>query len=361
MGKRTALYEKHIENNARIVNFEGWEMPLHYGSQLQEHRHVRHRAGMFDVSHMTIIDLNGRHALAYLQRLLANDASKLNYPGKALYSCMLNEQAGVIDDLIVYFLAADSYRMVVNAATREKDLEWLQVHSQEYDVSLQERNDLAMIAVQGPQARKSMLDRLADQHREIAASLDHFVGAQLGELFIARTGYTGEDGFEIMLGNEKAPELWQTLLKIGVKPVGLGARDTLRLEAGLNLYGTDMDENITPLECGLGWSVAWQPADRNFIGREVLQEQRNAGIHYKRVGLVLDCKGVLRAHQKVIVGGGVEGEITSGSFSPTLEKGIALARVPVATGDTCQIEIRGTHKTARVVTPPFVRYGKACL
>ncbi len=361
MGNRTALYEKHVENDARIVNFGGWEMPLHYGSQLNEHHHVRQWAGMFDVSHMTIIDLKGRHALVYLQKLLANDAGKLNYPGKALYSCMLNDRAGIIDDLIVYFLAADSYRIVVNAATRDKDLEWLQIQSNEYNVDLQERLDLAMIAVQGPHARESVLNQLSDQNRELAACLEHFVGTQLKELFIARTGYTGEDGFEIMLPQEKAPEFWQTLLNIGVKPTGLGARDTLRLEAGMNLYGTDMDENITPLECGLGWTVAWQPSDRKFIGRKALQEQRTAGIQYKRVGLVLECKGVPRRHQKVVVKGVGVGEITSGTFSPTLEKGIALARVPVATGDSCQIEIRGNPRSARVVKPPFVRYGKSCL
>lgn len=361
MGNRTALYEKHIEFNARMVNFGVWEMPLHYGSQLDEHHQVRHSAGMFDVSHMTIIDLQGQHALAYLQRLLANDVGKLNEPGKALYSCMLNERGGVIDDLIVYFLAADSYRIVVNAATRHKDLEWLQFHSEGYNVGLQERDDLAMIAVQGPQARNAVLDQLSDQNRELALDLKHFVGTQLVELFIARTGYTGEDGFEIMLPNEKASEFWQSLYNIGVKPAGLGARDTLRLEAGMNLYGTDMDENITPLECGLGWSVAWQPLDRNFIGRKALQEQHTTGIHDKRVGLVLEFKGVLRGHQKVIVEGIGEGEITSGSFSPTLKKGIALARVPVATGDSCQIEIRGKLKYARVVKPPFVRHGKSCL
>lgn len=361
MGKRTALYKLHIEDHARMVDFGGWEMPLHYGSQLQEHHQVRRACGMFDVSHMTIVDIAGKQALAYLQRLLANDVGKLKSPGQALYGCLLNDKAGIIDDLIVYFLAAHAYRMVVNAATRDKDLAWMRNHSEAYEVNLHLRDDLAMIAVQGPDARAAVLDQLGTQDRSTAESLAPFTGAPLGALFIARTGYTGEDGFEIMLPNERACGFWQELKNGGVTPVGLGARDTLRLEAGLNLYGADMDEDITPLECGLRWTVAWEPAEREFIGRATLQAQRNTGARFKRVGLVLEGKAVPRGHQKVVVEGVGSGEITSGTFSPTLGKGIALARVPPETEDSCQIEIRNKQLAARVVTPPFVRYGKSCL
>lgn len=361
MAKRTALYELHIEQKARMVNFGGWDMPLHYGSQLDEHHQVRRSAGMFDVSHMTILDVNGKSAGDYLRRLLANDVTKLDRDGKALYGCMLNQQAGVIDDLITYLLSDGSYRMVVNAATREKDLGWMQSQASEYDVVLRERDDLSMIAVQGPQARDLVLRELASRDQQRIVDLSPFAAAALENLFIARTGYTGEDGFEVILPSEQAPEFWRKLLLSGVKPVGLGARDTLRLEAGLNLYGTDMDENITPLECGLGWTVAWEPRERDFIGRHALEAQRQGGVRRKRVGLVLEGRGVLRSHQRVIVQGVGEGEITSGTYSPSLKVGIALARVPVGIKDSCQVEIRGKILSARVVSLPFVRQGKSCL
>ena len=361
MGKRTALFDKHVENGARIVDFAGWDMPLHYGSQLEEHHRVRRDAGMFDVSHMTVVDVKGPQADKYLQRLLANDVAKLKQPGKALYSCMLNEQGGVLDDLVVYYFSEDRFRVVLNAATRDKDLEWMHRQSSGYKVAMEERDDLAMIAVQGPNARRAVMARLTQQERKIAADLEPFYAVELTTLFVARTGYTGEDGFEIILANESAPGLWQDLFEQGVNPTGLGARDTLRLEAGLNLYGADMDEHTTPLESGLGWTVAWQPAERDFIGRRALEAQRAAGMQRKLVGLVLEGKGVPRAHVKVTADNGEQGEITSGTFSPTLGVGIALAWVPLETGTSCTVEIRGKRLTARVVKPPFVRHGKSCL
>ncbi len=361
MANRTALYDKHLEAGARMVDFAGWEMPIHYGSQIEEHHTVRRAAGMFDVSHMVIVDVQGAGARDYLRRLLANDVAKLKAPGKALYSCMLNEQGGVIDDLITYYLADDFYRVVVNAATRDKDLAWMQRQGEGHEVALRERDDLSMIAVQGPQAREKVLGLLAEAQRGVAEALTPFVGVQLGERFIARTGYTGEDGFEVMVPNDEAASFWQDLLGAGVSPIGLGARDTLRLEAGMNLYGTDMDESITPLEAGLAWTVAWEPAERDFIGRAALEKQRAQGPARKFVGLVLEGKGVLRGHQKVIVEGVGEGEITSGTFSPTLSVAIAMARVPTGTTDHCQVEIRGKLLPARVVKPPFVRNGKTCI
>lgn len=358
MSQRTPLYEKHLEAGGKIVDFAGWEMPIHYGSQIEEHHQVRRTAGMFDVSHMVVIDFNGSEVRDYLRKLLANDVTRLKIPGKALYSCMLNEQGGVIDDLIVYYLHDTHYRMVVNAATREKDLVWMEKQSDGFDVALNERNDLSMIAVQGPEARTIASNLLSEDERRVAESLKPFFGVQLSQLFFARTGYTGEDGFEIIVPNEQAADFWQALLDAGVKPCGLGARDTLRLEAGMNLYGSDMDENVSPLESGLGWTVAWEPTERNFIGRDALEQQRDAGNVMRFVGLYLETRGVLRGHQKVICEDGSEGEITSGTFSPTLENAIAMARVPASTADHCEVVIRGKRLPARVVKTPFVRQGK---
>jgi aminomethyltransferase len=316
---------------------------------------------MFDVSHMTIVDLDGARTRDFLRRLAANNVDKLKKPGKALYTCMLNEGGGVIDDLIIYFRADDRFRLVVNAATRDKDLAWIERHARDFGVGVRERRDLAMIAVQGPQAREKFhaaLPALA----EAAASLSApFSFAAVGEYFIARTGYTGEDGYEVMVPATEAAATWSKLAKAGVLPAGLGARDTLRLEAGMNLYGTDMDEDTTPLESGLAWTVGWEPAGRDFIGRAPLEAQRQRGDAARFVGLVLMDKGVLRNHQKVLSGGKEAGEITSGSFSPTLGRAIALARVHGEVGDLCQVEVRGKAVDVKVVKPPFVRNGKACI
>ena len=312
---------------------------------------------MFDVSHMTVVDVTGSGAKAYLQKLLANDVAKLTSPGKALYSGMLNDNGGVIDDLIVYNMEG-WYRVVVNCSTREKDLAWMQQQSAGFDVNIQERPDFAMIAVQGPQARDKAAKLLGEPRASLIRNLGVFQGLPAGDWFIARTGYTGEDGLEIMLPNAQAPAFWEQLTAAGVRPCGLGARDTLRLEAGMNLYGSDMDESISPLEAGMGWTIAWEPASRDFIGRKALEQQKAAGVPRKLVGLVMEARGVLRGHQKVVVANGGEGEITSGTFSPTLGYSIALARVPAATGATAQVDIRGKLNDVIVVRPPFVRNGK---
>ena len=361
MSQRTALYEQHIQAGAKMVDFAGWDMPIHYGSQIEEHHQVRKDAGMFDVSHMVILDLEGPQARDFLRKLLANDVARLKDAGKALYSCMLTPEGGVIDDLIVYFLSDTQYRIVVNAGTREKDIAWMQEQIQSFDAQLTERSDLSMIAVQGPNAREKMASLLPDTEAKEALELGVFFGQQIGSLFIARTGYTGEDGFEIMVSNDEAAQLWQWLVDAGVAPTGLGARDTLRLEAGMNLYGTDMDENISPLEAGLNWTIAWEPEDRDFIGRGPLEAQRGREDLHRFVGLVLEGRGVLRGHQKVILPDGSEGEITSGSFSPTLNQAIAMARVPASIADRVEVEIRGKHLPARRVKMPFVRNGKSLI
>ncbi len=356
MAQQTVLIGKHLESGAKVVDFHGWDMPLHYGSQIEEHHTVRTDAGMFDVSHMTIVDLNGERTREFLRFLVANDVAKLTVPGKALYTGMLNEAGGVIDDLIVYFLSEDYFRLVVNSATREKDLAWINAQAKAFDVKVTERPEFAMIAVQGPNAKAKVATLLNDSQKAAVAGMKPFFGVQAGDLFIATTGYTGEDGYEIALPNEQAADFWQKLLEAGVKPAGLGARDTLRLEAGMNLYGQDMDETVSPLAANMGWTIAWEPADRNFIGRAALEKQRAEGT-FKLVGLVMEQKGVLRHGQKVVVEGG-EGEITSGTFSPTLGYSIAMARVPATVGETAEVDIRGKLVPVKVVKPSFVRMGK---
>ncbi len=356
MAQQTVLIGKHLESGAKVVDFHGWDMPLHYGSQIEEHHIVRTDAGMFDVSHMTIVDLNGARTREFLRYLVANDVAKLTVPGKALYTGMLNEAGGVIDDLIVYFLSEDYFRLVVNSATREKDLAWINAQAKAFDVKVTERPEFAMIAVQGPNAKAKVATLLNDSQKAAVAGMKPFFGVQAGELFIATTGYTGEDGYEIALPNEMAADFWQKLLEAGVKPAGLGARDTLRLEAGMNLYGQDMDETVSPLAANMGWTISWEPAERNFIGRAALEKQRAEGT-FKLVGLVMEQKGVLRHGQKVVVEGG-EGEITSGTFSPTLGYSIAMARVPATVGETAEVDIRGKLVPVKVVKPSFVRMGK---
>jgi aminomethyltransferase len=360
VGRHTPLYDLHKSQGARLVDFGGWDMPVQYASQIEEHHAVRRAAGVFDVSHMCVIDLAGARTREFLQWLLANDVGKLTRPGKALYTCMLNEAGGVLDDLIVYFLSASDFRLVVNAGTRDKDLAWIRRHAQDFDVQVRERVDWAMLAVQGPQARQAGVTLLPSADRERALNLPSFVGAAVADWFVARTGYTGEDGFEIMLPAEQAVQAWLALNALGVVSCGLGARDTLRLEAGMNLYGNDMDESTHPFESGLGWTVALNPAERRFMGREALERVAAAGSARQLVGLVLEDRGVLRSHQKLIAAGG-NGEVTSGTFSPTLERSIGLARIPSGPVTQVEVDIRGKLLAARTVKPPFVRAGKSLL
>ncbi|MEQ8484569.1 MAG: glycine cleavage system aminomethyltransferase GcvT [Pseudomonadales bacterium] len=348
---RTPLFDLHVAADGRMVDFAGWEMPLHYGSQIGEHHAVRNGAGMFDVSHMAVIDLPGAAAGSLLQRLVANDVGRLDAVGRALYGVMLNEGGGVIDDLIVY-RRPDGYRVVSNAGTRAKVLAWLAAQNRE-GVAVAE-TPLAMVAVQGPEA----IDRFeaATGWRGVA-EIAPFRAVEQDGWMVARTGYTGEDGVEVMLPGDAAVGLWRALAEAGVTPAGLGARDTLRLEAGLNLYGQDMDETVSPLEANLGWTIAWKPETRDFVGRAALARQRADGVKRRLTGLVLEERGVLRHGQRVETGAG-DGEVTSGIFSPTLGYSIALARVPRDAQGECRVDMRGRWKTARLVKPPFVRHGK---
>ena len=361
MAKRTPLYARHAALGAKLVDFGGWDMPLHYGSQLDEHHRVRRAAGVFDVSHMTVVDFaDPAPTRALLRHLLANDVARL-HPGKALYTCMLNEVGGVIDDLIVYDRGAAGYRLVLNAATRDKDLAWIVPLAEGFAAVWRERDDLAMLAVQGPEALAKLENVLGADTMAAVRALKPFHALETDDGFVARTGYTGEDGIEILPPTATTPELWDRIVAADIAPCGLGARDTLRLEAGMSLYGSDMDETTTPLVSGLGWTVAWEPAERDFIGRAVLERQRAIGVPQTFVGLVLEERGVLRGHQHVFDGERLIGQITSGTFSPTLSRAIALARVEADTGERCQVEIRGKRLPARVVKPPFVRHGRALI
>ena len=359
MARRTPLHDLHGARGARFVDFGGWDMPLHYGSQIDEHHAVRRSSGVFDVSHMCSVDVRGVRSTEFLRRLLANDVAKLKADGQALYSCMLNDSAGVIDDLIAYRRSTDHYRLVVNASRRDVDLAWIRGRARGFGVEVVERADLAMISIQGPLARERTLPVLPGALGAPAQGLAPFTSAGHGDWLVARTGYTGEDGFEVMLPATDAGSFWTGLLDAGVQPCGLGARDTLRLEAGLALYGNDIDETTHPLVSRLAWTVAFDPPDRDFVGRTALETVRRDGPARKLVGLLLRGRGVLRSHQKVSSDGVPVGEITSGTFAPTLARSIAFARVAATAPDTLMVDIRGQVHEARVVTPPFVRNGAA--
>lgn len=358
MGQHTSLYQNHLDAGAKMVDFAGWDMPINYGSQIEEHNQVRTAAGIFDVSHMTVVDISGNDAEKYLRYLLANDVAKLDEQGRALYSAMLNHEGGVVDDLIVYRMSF-GFRVVVNCATRMKDLTWMAENASGFQIAIEERPKLSILAIHGPESIETTCKVLSAEQAQAVLELKNFRGVELGDYFIARTGYTGEKGVELILPESEAPALWDKLLAAGVKPVGLGARDTLRLEAGMNLYGHDMDDNTSPLAANMGNTIVWEPLDRDFIGRKAVSEhqvQQAEGKLPKLVGLVLESRGVLREGQVIETDVG-KGVITSGSYSPTLKHSIALARIPTAS-TTCKVDIRGTLTDVRIVPANFVRFGK---
>lgn len=354
MLKRTPLYEQHLAAHAKMVEFAGWEMPIHYGSQIQEHHQVRNAAGMFDVSHMGVLDVSGEDATVFLRYALANDIQKLNKIGRALYSCLLNAQGGVVDDLIVYRLGEQQFRLVLNAGACQKDIAWLEKISQAFKVQRTPRNELGILALQGPQAIQKLSNILTSQANALHA-LKPFHALIIDEMQIARTGYTGEDGVEIIAPAKNIQILWQRCLTENIQPCGLGARDTLRLEAGLNLYGSDMDEHTSPLISNLAWTVDWKDEQRNFMGKEALLTQKREGVREKLVGIVMEQPGVLRDHQPILIDNQPVGEITSGGFSPTLGHAIALARVPSSIGDAAFVERRGKQIPVKIIKPPFIK------
>ena len=358
MLKHTPLYELHKQAAAKLVDFAGWEMPINYGSQVAEHHVVRESAGIFDVSHMGVLDITGAEVTPFLRYVLANDVAKLKKTGTALYTCLLNHEGGIIDDLIVYWLANDWYRIVLNASRREIDFNWLEEQAKSFDVTLTLKPELCILAVQGPDAVTQVKKVLDSQWQQQLETLRPFHVALHNDWQIARTGYTGEDGVEVILPEQAALTFWQQLLEVGVKPCGLGARDTLRLEAGLNLYGIDMDDTVTPYESNLAWTVSFKDESRDFIGKAALLKQQQQGISQQLVGLVMEERGVLRNHQQVFIANNGTGEITSGSYSPTLGYSIAFARLPQTVDGEVTIDRRGMRVPVKIVKPPFVRNGK---
>ncbi|MCP5424570.1 MAG: glycine cleavage system aminomethyltransferase GcvT [Gammaproteobacteria bacterium] len=356
MAKRTPLFDLHISGEAKMLDFCGWEMPLHYGSQLHEHAQVRQGAGVFDVSHMTLLEVKGLEARAFLRYVLANDVARLQ-PGQSLYSCILSKTGGILDGVVVYDRGEAGYIVVANAGTHDKTIAWLNQQIRGFEADLRERLDVAILAVQGPQAVALLGEALGSDTGQQVQALRPFQFLDEQDRIISRTGYTGEDGIEIILPATAVTASWERLLNAGIQPCGLGARDSLRLEAGLNLYGNEMDESTSPLVCGLGWSVAWEPTDRKFIGRSALEKQRQDKVKTVQIGLVLEERGMLRARQRVVAPSGATGIVTSGTFSPTLGRAIGLARVPADIGAYCQVDVRSRYCPALVVKPPFVRHG----
>ena len=356
----TPFYQAHQDAGGKLVDFAGWMLPVNYGSQIAEHEAVRTDAGMFDVSHMLVSDICGSGAKAWLQKLLANDVAKLPFAGKALYSAMLNEEGGVMDDLIVYRAneAETAYRIVSNAATRAKDLAQFAEVGAAFDIEITPRYDLAMLAVQGPKAIEKLLS-VKPEWADTVNNLKPFQGADLGDnWFVARTGYTGEEGVEVILPATEAYAFFKALQAAGVQPCGLGARDTLRMEAGMNLYGNDMDDHTSPLQAGMGWTVDLKDEARDFVGKAALVALKEKGVDVKQVGLLLEKGGILRDGMEVITEAG-NGITTSGVFSPSLKQSIAIARVPKAfEGDSAKVLLRGKEVDVRVLKLPFVRNGK---
>lgn len=357
MGLHTPLYEQHLALGAEMSDINGWELPLHYGSQVEEHHQVRKDCGVFDVSFMTVVDVLGKQAKAYLQYLLANDVDLLKEQGRVLYSVMLNEQAGIIDDALV-FLLPNGFRLMFNAGCPDRVIRWMSQHKGIFDVVLEPQNGIALLAIQGPEAVNKLLKLLDQQYTTKLATLQPLYSCFAGGWFISRTGYTGEDGVEIILPKDEAEQLWLELIGAGIMPIGMRARDTLRLEAGYSLYGQDMDENISPLSCNMDWTVAWAPEGRQFLGRSVLDKKRQDGIRNKLIGLVSEERGTLHNGQAVRIEGVGEGIITSTNFSPTLGKCIALARVPIKAGTRAEVEIKGKWYPVRIVPPRFVWHGE---
>lgn len=358
--KKTALHDVHQQLGAKMVPFAGFSMPLRYSSDIEEHKTVRQGVGVFDVSHMGEFFLRGPKALDLIQKVSSNDASKL-FDGKAQYSCLPNETGGIVDDLLVYRLSEEEYMLVVNAANIEKDWNWIGQHNTE-GVDMENASDrISLFAVQGPKAR-AVVQKLTDVDLEAMAyySFQKNTVAGIPDVIISATGYTGAGGFELYVDNQHAIQLWERLFEAGaeygIKPIGLGARDTLRLEMGLCLYGNDIDDTTSPLEAGLGWITKFNKA---FINAENLQKQKEQGVSRKLVGLVMQERGIPRAGYEIYsTEEELIGKVTSGAQSPMLEKGIGLGYVKMdhsQPGTQVLIGIRNRKLSAEVVKPPMIK------
>lgn len=358
MVKKTPLFETHVKGAAKFEDIAGFSLPMHYGSQMAEHQAVRTSAGMFDISHMSVVDVHGEDTTCWLRRLLTNDVGKLA-DGKAMYTCMCRENGGVIDDLIVYRLASDRYRLVLNPATRNKDMDWLEGH-RPAGVQFHEIEGTAMLAVQGPDAVRLAEAAVSEMgHSHDLLSMGRYSAFESGDWFIARTGYTGEDGIEVSLPTAKVVDFWQALAEQGVQAAGLAARDSLRVEAGLCRYGEDLDEQHSPVESGISSTIDIADPDREFIGREILEDHKMFGGRYMQIGLILESGGVMEKGQSVELVGRSIGTITSGTFSPTREVSVALARVEKRFTGGCDISIKDRLLSAHIASVPFVPHGQA--
>lgn len=359
MTKETYLHDKHVELGARMVDFAGWHMPVQYTSIIEEHKTVRENVGLFDVSHMGEVFVSGKDSLAFLQKIVPQDISKLAYE-KAVYCQLTNKNGGIIDDLIIYKLGINYYMIICNAARIDEDLNWMVRNKKGLDVKIDNQShNYSLLAVQGPKADALLRKMGLDTNQESFTIKPATICGR--KLLISRTGYTGEDGYELLVENEFSEELWDKILEygkeFGIKPIGLGARDTLRLEAALHLYGNDLDEKTTPIEAGLSWSV---PKDKkeDYNGKEIIMNQIQNGTNKKLIGLKMLDKNIARHEYEVYKDGEKAGVITSGGISPILNANIALAYVKndkdICTGSIVQVMIREKLHDAEVVKRPFI-------
>ena len=352
--KQTVLHSQHLSLHAKMVDFSGYSMPLQYQSQMQEHLAVRNNAGIFDVSHMKVISITGNDTIKFIRYLVANDIAKLS-PGKAMYTCMLNHKGGIIDDLIIYYFNNRHINLIVNAACADKDIKWMTTTAESFDVTINIQDTKSILAVQGPNAISLASKILPEEYSHVLSTLKPFETSLYNTDFIARTGYTGEYGFEIVVQPATAIQIWEQAIHEGITPCGLAARDTLRVEAGLNLYGQDMDETTSPLISNLKWTVSLDDTDRDFIGKQAILKEIECGVKFKLTGVSMTTPGMLRNHQQITFQDGTTGTITSGSFSPILKHAVGMARVPIKAPEYGQVMQRKQSTEIKLSPLPFIK------
>jgi aminomethyltransferase len=350
---KTPLNKSHIELGAKMVNFSNWEMPISYSSLIEEHNAVRNTVGIFDVSHMSVFDFDGDNQVAFFEKIFANDIKKIYKDNKAIYGALLNEEGGILDDLIIYH-ANNKFRLVSNCSTREQNRQWFEKHAVEFGVKVMERSDMGILAIQGPDALNKIL-KIKEIDNQVN-TLQSFGCMFEGDKLYARTGYTGEDGLELIVPTKDINHLWDQALELGCTPIGLGARDTLRLEAGLNLYGNDMTINNHPYESNMGWTIDMSDESREFIGKDALLSIDQSKSQ-KIVGIILQDKGILRSGYEITHEQG-KGVVLSGSYSPTLQSSIGLARVDQGYKENGKVMIRNKLLNIDFVSPRFLGQGK---